>query len=195
MIIPYCVGRDYFYGKNKMKKLYLMAVYAILPASFLFAQASSDTVVSVKYTNAIGAGAGFTTGYGLSYRYIPGRIGFQANFAPYHDKQSDTYSAGVTFIYTLIESKTANLFLYEGNHYYYDSQMVYYTDSTKNIQTTDTSHITGRMTESYVNNGVGFGMEFIIVKRIGFNLMAGYAFYDNFRSINFTGETGLYYKF
>jgi len=38
-------------------------------------------------------------------------------------------------------------------------------------------------------------VEFIIAKRIGLNLMGGYAFYDNFSQINFTGETALYFKF
>jgi hypothetical protein len=52
-----------------------------------------------------------------------------------------------------------------------------------------------RVSEGYTNNGVGFGIEIIIAKRISFNLMAGFATYRNFSNINLTGETALYYKF
>ena len=34
-----------------------------------------------------------------------------------------------------------------------------------------------------------------MAKRIGLNLMAGYAFYNNFKQLNVTGEAALYYKF
>lgn len=43
--------------------------------------------------------------------------------------------------------------------------------------------------------GIGIGIEIIILKRISFNLMGGYAGYDSFERIGFTGETGLYFKF
>ena len=45
---------------------------------------------------------------------------------------------------------------------------------------------------------IGFldtGFPLFIQKRIGLNLMAGYAFYNNFKQLNVTGEAALYYKF
>ena len=147
-----------------------------------------------KYNHEIGAGAGFTTGYGLSYRYMPTKYGFQINFAPYHDKEIHRYSVGLTFTYTIIENKMSRLFLYQGNHFYYNSQLVYVSDPdpTKPYNPGSKKE---RISDRYVNNGVGFGIELIIVKRIGFNLMAGYASYRNFEELNLTGETALYYKF
>ncbi len=68
--------------------------------------------------------------------------------------------------------------------------MTYTYDPNTNLQVEDI-----RKTEQYFNNGIGFGIEIIMAKRISLNLMAGYAFYDNFRKLNITGETALYYKF
>jgi len=45
------------------------------------------------------------------------------------------------------------------------------------------------------STGIGIGIEFIILKRISFNLMGGYAGYHTFEQIGFTAETGLYFKF
>ncbi|MFI5222002.1 MAG: hypothetical protein ACHQK8_06740 [Bacteroidia bacterium] len=147
--------------------------------------ASPDTT---NYKYGVGAGAGFTTGYGLSFRYTPSRCGVQFNFAPYHASGTNIYSVGLTFLYRLVETHSANLFLYQGNHFYYNSQPVNYIDPNNNMQQR-------RQTDQYFNNGLGIGIEFIIVKRIGFNIMMGYAAYDNFNEVNFTGETGLYFKF
>jgi hypothetical protein len=147
------------------------------------------------FRHGIGIGAGFTTGYGLSYRYTPGKFAMQANFAPYKDKESARYSAGITFLYTLIPGKITSLYLYQANHYFYDSQVTYYTDAEKKFQTMDVTPIRDKVTDSFFNNGIGFGMEIIFARRIGFNLMMGYAAYDNFNQINVTGETALYFKF
>jgi hypothetical protein len=144
------------------------------------------------FKHSLGAGIGFTTGYGLSYRYTPSLFGVQLNFAPYHDKTIDRYSVGVTFLYTLIKNRISSLYVYQGNHYYYNSEMVSIYDPNKPY---DPDPKTERKTTSYFNNGLGFGIEFIIARRIGFNLMAGYASYSNFEQLNLTGETALYYKF
>ncbi len=142
------------------------------------------------YKYGIGGGAGFATGYGLSFRYLPKKFGAQVNFAPFKNKETERYSIGLTLIYMLIESKISNLFLYQSNHYYYNSQLVYIYDPNKPNDQTQT-----RQTEAYFNNGLGFGIEIVMAKRIGLNLMAGYAFYNNFEQLNVTGETALYYKF
>ncbi|MCX6350316.1 MAG: hypothetical protein NTX03_00465 [Bacteroidetes bacterium] len=138
----------------------------------------------------IGGGAGFATGYGLSFRYLPKNFGGQINFAPYKDASTERYSVGVTLLYMMIKSRVTNLFLYQANSYYYNSQMVPVYDPNfpnKNDMV--------RQTEGFMNNGLGFGIEIIMVKRIGLNLMTGYAAYHNFQQLNVTGEVALYYKF
>lgn len=150
-----------------------------------------------KFKHSIGAGAGFTTGYGLSYRFMPGKFGGQINFAPFHNDEIDRYSAGLSLLYVLIESRTSSFYLYQGNHYFYNSQMVYYWEpkDPEPFPIPEPMYYKRRTTEAYFNNGLGIGIEFVLLERIGFNIMAGYAFYRNFEQLNFTGETGLYYKF
>jgi hypothetical protein len=149
-----------------------------------------DKLKESSSKHGLGAGAGFTTGYGLSYRYTPNKWGAQVNFAPYKDNETERYSVGLTFLYKLIENTNTSLYAYQGNHYYYNSQMQYVYNPIAPFNETYE-----RVSEGYTNNGVGFGIEIIIAKRISFNLMAGFATYRNFSNINLTGETALYYKF
>jgi hypothetical protein len=77
----------------------------------------------------------------------------------------------------------ANIYLYQGNHLIYFNpynHTGFYRESLKRKE---------------INNGLGFGVEAIVFKHIGINVMYGYAFYDNFDRSFFTAETGLYYKF
>ena len=156
-----------------------------------FSQVVTDTPpVSEKLKYSIGVGAGFATGYGLSFKYIPKKIGFQVNFAPFKNKTTSRYSLGLTFLYDLIESKYSKLYLYQANHFYYNSETydnIIYDSFGKTISNNKII-----ATDKYMNNGLGFGFEIIIEKNIGLNLMTGYAFYDNFNEIN---KTALYYKF
>lgn len=181
-----------------MKKLFsvcFLLCYISMMCTFGQTDVKEDTLARFKF--AVGVGAGFSTGYGLSYRYTPCKFGLQLNFAPYQTRETARYSTGLTFLYTLIESKTANLFLYQGNHYFYNSETWFYLDSTKSVQVTNdlSTGYSRKNIEEYFINGIGIGIEIIIVKRVSFNLMAGYAAYRNFREVNFTGETGLYYRF
>ncbi|MES2837378.1 MAG: hypothetical protein V4667_07640 [Bacteroidota bacterium] len=172
-----------------MKNLVLLIAF-VLVANIVTAQDTLTDKKDVQLKYGIGAGAGFATGYGLSFRYVPKKFGAQVNFAPFKNKETERYSFGVTFLYTVIENRLTNLFIYQANHYYYNSQMVYVYNETKPDVT-----LQELQTEQYVNNGVGFGIEIIMAKRIGLNLMAGYAFYKNFKQLNITGEAALYYKF
>lgn len=176
-------------GSKTIFTLLLMSMMLLFSIR-LVAQNATEETSPEKFKHAIGAGAGFTTGYGLSYRYTPGKFGIQVNFAPYHDNETDRYSIGLTPLYFLIQNKGSNLYIYQGNHYYYNSQLTYVYDPNM-----PASQDQVRTKEGYFNNGLGIGVEFIILKRIGFNLMAGYAAYKNFEQLNVTGETGLYYKF
>ena len=174
----------------KRRLIFRIVLILIFSSTMLFAQDTIKRAAEPHYKYGIGCGAGFATGYGLSFRYIPKKFGAQVNFAPFKNKETERYSAGVTFIYMLIESKISNLFLYQANHYYYNSQMIYVYD----VKMPDAQGMV-RSTEAYFNNGLGFGIEIVMAKRIGLNLMAGYAFYNNFKQLNVTGEAALYYKF
>jgi len=138
------------------------------------------------FNHSIGVGAGFTTGYGLSYRFWPKKIGAQATFAPFKDESSFQFNIGVTLLYKLIETEKTNLFLYQGNEWYYKNYELTYYGNTGPVE---------KREQDYFHNSIGIGIEFIILKRVSFNIMGGYASYENFSRIGFTGETGLYFKF
>jgi hypothetical protein len=177
-----------------MKKCYLLLALCVLIGGASYAQQDSINT-NKKRENliyGIGLGAGFTTGYGISFKYLPNKFGFQVNFAPYMDESTTRHSAGISFIYTLINTKHSQLYLYQGNHFYYNSQVnnVYaYTTNGTDIYTKS------KYTQSYFNNGVGVGVRVFLGNRIEANIMTGYAAYDNFRKVNITGEAALYYRF
>jgi hypothetical protein len=177
---------------NQMTRLYIFFIPLLILANITLVQAQDSTSKSlpIHYKYGIGGGAGFATGYGLSFRYIPHNFGGQVNFAPFKNSTTERYSVGLTFIYMLIKSKTSNLFAYQANHFYTSTQTLYIFDPNN-----PTKQTTERQKEKYFNNGLGFGIEVIMAGRIGLNLMAGYAFYNNFSQLNITGETALYYKF
>lgn len=162
---------------------------------FIHPHVSGQQTDSINHKHAIGIGAGFTTAYGLSYRYTPSRFGVQVNFAPFKNDYGTSVSTGLTFLYTLIPGRVASLFLYQGNHYYYNNETLYYEDAAKNVTASGKTNYFTKNTDSYVNNGIGFGIELLFAKQVAFNLMAGYASYVNFTQINITGEVGLYFKF
>ncbi len=164
----------------KTKLLLIIVILSFLNAP-IFGQANSDVVNENYYKNkyALGVGVGYTTGYGISFKFTPNKFGVQCNFAPAYTQDYTQISVGLTFLYTLIEAEITNFYLYQGNHFIYDD----YNTNYSNRETI------------YFNNGIGLGIEFIILKCISLNVMGGYAFYDDFERLGFTGETGLYYKF
>ena len=156
--------------------------FTIVPALNAQEPAGDDNAI---LPHSLGIGAGFTTGVGLSYRYVPASFGGQVTFAPYSDNYTTQASFGATLLYFLRRNEFTNLFLYQGNHFVYFNDKEWYYDNGQ----------IDSYTKSYWNNGVGIGIEIIILQRIGFNMMGGYGFYENFSRLSFTGETGLYYHF
>jgi len=151
---------------------------------------SKSFVHKTNSKHALGVAAGGTTGFGLSYQYIPNQLSFQLAFFPYKDQSSSLISAGLTFIYRVREGEKLNFLLYQGNHFISQSQTAYGWDPVNQI-----SIQTGTTTTSGFNNGAGIGFEFFLSESVAFNLMAGYAGYNNFERITLTGEGALFYKF
>lgn len=144
-------------------------------------QERMDTNKVIKYKHALGVGNGFTIGHGLAYRFLPNKIGFLTTFAPLYNESKTTISFGLSFLYKLIETEKTSLFIYQGNQFTHESYKYISYSHQKKVNT--------------FNNGLGIGVEVIILKRISFNLMGGYSAYENFQRIGFTGEAGLFYKF
>lgn len=169
-------------------KSVVMLFAAILFAVPVLAQEAEAPEATKPFKHYLGVGAGFTTGYGLSYRYWPGKFGIQANFAPIKTEYEESVSAGITFLMKLVEAGHTNFFLYQGNHFHYYKSDYWYYDEWGNS-------IRDGQSDSYLNNGIGMGIEFIMLKRVSFNVMVGYASYENFERLSLTGETALYFRF
>ena len=167
-----------------MRNSFFIITLLIIPL-VLSAQEKNDSSVASPGEHELGVAAGFTTGYGLSYRYSPSDFGIQATFAPFKNNTLVRYSAGLTFMYRLVEGEKTHLFLYQGNHFLYRRQR-----PGKYYPRTNQERI-----RRYFNNGLGFGFQFIIVDRVEFSLMGGYGAFDDFERYNLTGEAGLFYRF
>ena len=155
----------------------MLIVLLAHPAS---AQEKIDS--AAVYKHGLGVAAGFTTGYGLSYRNWSDHFGLQFTFAPYMDDRETTLSFGGTFLYNFIQAGDVNFFAYQGNHLRYRNFK--YPNSSPNDE------------GLIYNTGVGMGLEFpLFIKRLRFNVMVGYGAYNNFTELNITGEGGVFFRF
>lgn len=129
----------------------------------------------------IGMSAGVTTGFGLSYRYWPSKLGIQLTALPTISQNNGSFtSAGLTVLYTIKDREKIDLYAYLGNS-------ILYTKS-------------GNNSDSFFNSGLGFGFKFKIFDELNFNTQFGYGAITevgNDVSPNFSivGELGLYYHF
>jgi hypothetical protein len=175
------------------RKILSILIFIFTAAPNLFAD--GDKVGTYN----VGAGAGFVTGYGLSYRQWIGSYGFQVNFAPYYDASqsysSTTISLGLTGLRMIKEAKYVNLFGYLGAHYFrdYATSTEYYYDYTTNMS--GQMNYTSGEDLLFLGGGPGFDFHFW---HLSFNLMFGIAYQTDFSGsagVHFTGETALYYSF
>jgi hypothetical protein len=126
-------------------------------------------VGSKKNQHSLGAIAGFTTGFGLSYRYTRQNFATQLAFCPMSNSSQSRNSVGLTFLFYLSKKEKANFFLYEANHLQVIKDK-YYSGPFGEPQTYKTTKF---------NCGLGFGIGFIIAKSISLDLMGGYGSFNS----------------
>jgi hypothetical protein len=90
----------------------------------------SQETIQKKYKSAIGLGAGYTTGMGISYRYFPKNIGVQFNFIPLYQDYGKSYfiNLGATLLLNLKENERNSFYFYWGNNLMYGKDMIYKFD-------------------------------------------------------------------
>lgn len=156
-----------------MKKLFAIVVLLLCICPLTKSQNEKDSTLHYRGVHSFGFAAGVTTGVGLSYRYIPGKLGIQTTFAPLFINEHNTaISLGFSFLYNLAKTEKVNFYMYQGNHFLTD------VDS-----------------EFTMFNGLGIGIELIFWKNIGYDLMVGYGLFDTFKEVSITGETGFFFLF
>ncbi len=176
---------------NHQKKFVIIVVLCCSSIAF----ADADEVG--KYN--IGAGAGYVTGVGLSYRQWINNWGFQITTAPYYqDGEYNTTSLvsfGVTALRIIKESKFVNLFVYAGPHGFYYRD--YYKKAPVFPDDGYEYYYSNELVKRIIVGG-GPGLDFHFL-RISISVMCGiagsYELVKKNSGVNFTGETALYYSF
>jgi len=93
----------------KTIKYFIIVILIVFSFNMNAQNYSQDSV----YTHGIGFAAGFSTGYGLTYRYMPHKLGIQTTIG----SMEEDFSFGVTPIYVIQRHRMANLLLYNGNSF------------------------------------------------------------------------------
>lgn len=165
-----------------MKKV-LIIIILITTTLSIYSDESKET-----YDKYIGAGFGMTTGFGLSYRYWPQNWGGQVLFTPIWDDDTIGFNLGFAGFRRLHETKYTRLFLYLATSSYMDwNEAEEFEVKDDNTETNEDS-----MTfEPAI--GFGPGLEIFLFDHIVIDVMFGFGLTNN--GLNFTAETGLYYRF
>lgn len=191
-----------------MKKLWFVLLILFIGIGVSADDADKDIVLDLgnqevvwDFDHYIGGTAGLSTGYGLTYRYWPEKLGGQICFAPYWEDKNINLSAGVTGFRTLYETKYTRLFLYLSGSYGYNYNEY---DDYAYDEETEESYSRGTIVDQSHNGviGVGPGFEVFLFKNLAINGMFGYRYSYTYNSnaesthlVTPTGECGIYYRF
>lgn len=180
------------------------SIFKLLACIFLCAstyityaqQIDSTKTTPSYYKHSIGVTLTTTSGMGLSYRYqLKNGFGIQTSYLPIFE--TATYGEklhvfGLCFLYNFHRSEKTNFYVYEGN-----SLLVYRVNKRQDYFNNNGFYQYSEQRtyyESFLNQSIGLGMEFLIQERGGFNIQLGIGGYNNFSSILPSGGFSLYYK-
>jgi len=170
-----------------MKKLVYIFVIILFIGITAFGQDTikKKDIFKKDFKWGIGLGAGFTTGFGISFKYHPRKNGIQLNILPYFDDygRKQFICAGLTLSHDIWSNLNSTLFLYLANSTFIQSYPTFYGSHKYETETID-------------NTGIGAGLEQTASnKRISIDLMLGYAQYSIFKQMFLTGEIAVHYRF
>jgi len=175
-----------------MKKQ-IVTITILLFSITLFAQETENSTekkineqTQILSKHAVGAAAGPTIGCGLAYQYTYSKYSVMFSFLPYKNTNREMYCVGLSFYYVLSKGTKTNLFLYQGNYYYYSKEKWEWEDWNGDNKS-------GRNIKAYNNNSLGIGFSSYLFDNVSLKLMAGYASYNNFTELSLTGEVALLY--
>lgn len=160
----------------KFTEFVLIMLFVFLSAC-IFGQEDHNAEKREQQKHSIGLQAGFTTGFGLAYRYMPKKVGIQTTILILPNNYYSSFGASVLF--KVIERQNSWFYLYQSNLY----------------STYRTSGFNCGCPYYEWFNGFGFGTEIYLGKYWGLNFMGGAGFYQNFYKFTVSGEAGIYFKF
>ena len=183
-------------------KFFYVSLLAFILVTGVIAQEREESTPPSKenFPHEIGFAAGFSTAYGLSYRYWPKKVGVQFTAFPMISDSESYISLGLTGLVELDSRDWYRFFGFVGSHlniqeyndeYYYndyDPNTGYYNSTTETVRVEKTKYIFG----------IGPGIEFTPGGRVGLNIMSGFQFQyvdsDDWGTYP-TIETGVYFRF
>lgn len=177
-----------------MKKTFLLVTAIIAFTSIHFSAQSQILLDSARnhvYKHNLGFEVGQVTEFGLSYRYMPNKFGFQGNIGGNKDDYQSKFLIGETVLYSLFRNRFTDFYLFQGNTFKYEFDKGYngYYDYTYGYYVYEPRETYG------VNSSFGFGMELVLLNHISINGAVGYGALNNFEEIETVGSFGMYYKF
>ena len=149
--------------------------------------------ITSKNKHALGVNMGFTTGYGITYRYYIEDFVLQTSFSPEIERKNEyLVNAALGVLYRIRSGDKINLYAYTSAYYYRSKN---HRRNYRGIDIYDILHPDASKNNNSYNLGTGLSFEFIILERLSLNLMFGYAAYNNFDHLNMTAELGTFFVF
>lgn len=160
----------------------------------LKAQDTLSELPSWRIRHEVGFSAGTTTGLGPTYRLWLNRYGIQINAHTALKENREFYKFGYCFFFSLLRTPVNNFFLYQGNNIRFISE--YQMRSNWPISWDPMPYT------NYTQKGdasLGLGYELFQgpgkLNPIGLSIMTGLGAYDNLKTISYSAEIAVLYKF
>lgn len=136
----------------------------------------------VQSKHEFGVATGLTTGYGISYRYWPKKIGFQFTTFPVVSSGEKNLSLGLIGLYELDAKRWYRFYVFAGGNFNWTENKPSATN-VDNFNSTDETPLDwifnlnspDEEQKSYTA-GFGPGIEFTPAKHFGVNLMTGFRY-------------------
>lgn len=168
---------------------------------------SAKTIKSNDYSQTaheFGLASGFTTGYGLSYRYWPNKVGFQFTTFPVVSSEDKNLSIGLTSLFKLDERSWYRIFAFAGGNLNWTENSnhdEYFSDFSGPFVWAFNLNAPFEEQKKFTI-GAGPGVEFTPGKHFGINLMTGfrytsidYAYSRDEKLVTLTADIAIYFRF
>lgn len=177
----------YLSNKLKMKTALVVAIFTLLLSTV-----NAQEEVTQSPLHSLGVAAGASSGLGFSYRYQTNQLGFEVTGIPVFNGSNQLFlSTGASLIYRIRTHEKMDVFVYYGNHLFYNQrEMIVYDFPSDSYNTTikKTTNLT---------MGLGAGVNIHIADYLDLSLKAGYGLYNynRYMSATIVGGVGFYYLF
>lgn len=157
----------------------------------------------VNPPHEFGIASGITTGYGLSYRYWPNKVGFQLTAFPVVSNEDKNLSLGLNSLIKLDSKKWYRLYAFVGGNFNWTENADYdeFSDGVWGPWELLFNLNPPAEEQKKYTVGLGPGIEFTPGEHFGLNFMTGFRYsYTDFqisddnRALSLTADFGIYFR-